>query len=197
MARPIVVFAAITGLFTTAELARAQTAVPGVFRKELVASGVLMLPRGEFQRALRTTPYGGGFHGLFAIGSGQASAGVDSQLMFYPHGPDGRQHEMMLTAHGLVRLHPRLQIRRRPYVEAIGGIKGFSAEADTRIGTFSYGVGAGLQFPRSVAREGTVQHETIEIGVRYLRGGGARLDYQRFAPSTHSVTVHLGWGLRF
>ena len=93
MTRPITVLAAIAGFVTTAELAHAQPVTPGAFRKEMVASGVLMQPQGDFQRALQTIGYGGGFHGLIAIGSGLVSAGADSQLMFYAR--DGRNHDQL------------------------------------------------------------------------------------------------------
>jgi hypothetical protein len=195
MTRRITVLAAIAGFVTTAELARAQPANPVPFRKDMVASGVLMQPLGDFRRALQMIGYGGGFHGLFAVGSGPMSAGVDSQLMFYA--PDGRNRDMMLTAHGLVRLRQRLG-PRRPYAEALGGIKGFSAEADTRIGTFSYGVGAGMQFPLGrITSEGRPEQEVVEIGVRYLRGGGARVSDRTFTSSTHAVMLHVGWGLQY
>jgi hypothetical protein len=193
MARPIAILAAIAGLVTTAGLVHAQPVTPGAFRKEAVASGVLMLPQGDFQRADPTIWAGGAFHGLIAIGSGPWSAGVDAQLMF--RDLDGRNHDMMLTTHGLVRVRQRAGHRRR-YAEALGGIKGFSA--DTRIATFSYGVGAGMQFPfgRS-APEGAPEWEVVEIGVRYFRGGPSRVRDQPVVSSTHSVMLHVGWGLQF
>jgi len=103
MTLPGVVLAAIAGLVTTAGLAHAQQVTPAPFRKEAVASGVVMLPQSAFQRADRTIWAGGGFHGLIAIGSSPWSAGVDAQLLFY--GVDGG--DMMLTTHGLVRVRQR------------------------------------------------------------------------------------------
>jgi hypothetical protein len=188
------VLAAILGFVMTAELAHAQPVTPAPARKELVASGVLMQPQGEFRRAVQTIGYGGGFHGLVAIGSGPASVGADGQLIFYARDRGGQ--DMMLTTHGVVRLHRR-STRRRPYVEAIGGIKGFSA--DSRIGTFSYGMGAGMQFPLgpSTTSTGAPAQEVMEIGLRYLKGGGARVGDRAVPSNTHLVMLHVGWGLRF
>jgi hypothetical protein len=193
MTRPIAVLAAIAGLVTTAGLAHAQQVTPAPFRKDAVASGVIMLPQGDFQRADRTMWAGVGFHGLIAIGSGPWSAGVDAQLMV--RDLYAQNHDMMLTTHGLVRVRQRVGPRRR-YAEALGGIKGFSA--DTRIGTFSYGVGVGMQFPfgRSTSAEAP-EPEVIEIGVRYLRGGTSRVHDRSVASTTHLLMLHVGWGLKF
>jgi hypothetical protein len=193
MKRHMTVLAAIAIFIVAAELAHAQAITEEPFRKEMVASGVLMQPQGDFQRALQTVAFGGGFHGLFAIGSSGASAGVDSQLMFFDR--DGQTADMMGTIHGLVRFGQRLG-PRRPYAEALGGIRNFSAE--NRIGTFSYGVGVGMQFPlaRSMSA-GAPEREVVEIGVRYLRGGRARVNDRRPPSNTHSVMVHVGWGLQF
>lgn len=103
----------------------------------------------------------------------------------------------MMTVHGLVRLHPRSD-SRRAYAEALGGMKGFSFEESSRIGTFSYGVGAGMQFPFvRTTSAGAPQREVVEIGLRYLRGGGARLGSQMRASSTHSIMLHVGVGIPF
>src|SRR5688500_6139942 len=186
MTRPIAVLVAIAGFFTTAEFAHAQPVTSGAYRKEMVASGVFMRPQGDFRRSLQTIGYGGGFHGLF--GPGRLAVGVDAQLMFYPAPRNRQQHEMLMTAHGLMRL--RGFGPRRPYAEAVVGIKGFST--DTRVGTSSYGVGAGMQFPFGPTRAGTVEEELIEFGVRYLRGGGARVDFRESTSSTHSLMLHVG-----
>ena len=164
-------------------------------RKEAVVSGVLMVPHGDFRRALGTVGYGGGFQGGVAIGSSPISVGVDSHLLFYER-PSGRDHEMILTAHGLLRLSTRARVRR-PYAEALVGIKGFSIEPN-RIGTTSYGVGGGMQLPRKRRDRGRDRDEQfVEIGVRYARGGGARVDYERFTSTSHSVMVYVGSGRRF
>jgi hypothetical protein len=178
-------------LVTTTGLAHAQQVTPAPFRREAVTSGVVMLPQGDFRRSDRTIWAGGGFHGLIPIGSGPWSAGLHAQLPFYDI--DGR--DMMLTTHGLVRVRQRVGPRRR-YAEALGGIKGFSA--DTRIGTFSYGAGVGMQFPfgRSPSAEAQ-EPEVMEIGVRYLRGGASRVHDPSVASRTHSVMLHVGWGLQF
>jgi hypothetical protein len=164
-------------------------------RKEAVVSGVLMVPHGDFRRALGTVGYGGGFHGGVAIGSSPVSVGVDSHLLFYEL-RSRRDHEMILTAHGLLRLIRRTP-SRRPYAEALVGIKGFSIEP-TRIGTTSYGVGGGMQLPlKRRDSAGGRDEQFVEIGVRYTRGGGARVDYERFTSTSRSVMVYVGSGRRY
>jgi len=194
MTRCGAVFLVMAGLFATPDVARCQPA-SGSMRKEVIASGVLMAPVGAFHRALPTIGGGGGFHALFARRARPVAFGVDGQLLFYS--PPDHQDEMILTAHGVVRVRRPLD-RRRPFVEAIGGIKGFSAEGSSRVGTYSYGAGAGIQFPVGRSKiAGPGEREVYEIGVRYLRGGGAHLDAQHIASSTHTITVHVGWGLEF
>jgi hypothetical protein len=205
MTRSTTIVLAMAGWLTTSELVGAQPVTTAMAGKEAVLSGVLMQPQGDFRRALQTVGGGGGIHLLFPIRSGQVSAGIDGQLLFYPTeryrlNPTDQyrqDHEMILTVHGLVRLHQRSD-SRRGYVEALGGIKGFSFEESSRIGTFSYGVGAGMQFPfvrRTTA--GVAQRHVVEIGLRYLRGGGARLGSQMRASSTHSIMLHVGVGIPF
>lgn len=194
MNRPMTVLMAIAGWVATSALASAQPATPAEVRYEMALSGVLMQPRGDFLAALHTIGYGGGFQVLIPIGAGPVSVGADGQLLFYSAAKDRLGDEMILTVHGLMRLG-RSAGPRRPYAEALMGMKGFST--DNRFPTYSYGVGAGLQFPlRRKMREGVIEQELMEIGVRYLRGGRARLAERRVTPSSHSVMLHLGWVLR-
>jgi hypothetical protein len=195
MTRRITVLLALAGFITCPGLALARQETPEGFRYETSMSGVLMQPRGDFDPALRTIGYGGGLHLLIPIASGPLSVGADGQLLFYPPAEDRRRHSMMVTLHGLLRAGRRSG-PRRPYAEIFGGLKQFSTE--TRIGTFSYGVGAGLQFPRGRRiRDGELEHLLLEVGVRYLRGGGARVDGRTLAPSTHSIMLHVGMVRRF
>jgi hypothetical protein len=95
---------------------------------------------------------------------------------------------MIVTTHGLVRLGRRTG-SRRPYAEALAGFKGFST--DSRFPTYSYGVGVGIQFPLARrTREG--EHQLVEIGVRYPRGGGAHLTEHRSTSRSNSVMLHVG-----
>jgi hypothetical protein len=76
------------------------------------------------------------------------------------------------------------------------GLTGFSVDPG-RPGTYGYGFGAGVQLPKATRPPFSPdEEELIEIGVRYIRGGGVRLDRDRFAPRTHAVMVHVGWGFR-
>ena len=191
--RPMALVLAVVVLSDLAQV-EAQVVEHASLRKEAVVSGVLMLPHGDFRRALGTVGYGGGFHGGVAIGSSPVSVGVDSHVLLYELG-SGRDHEMILTAHGLLRLFRRTP-SRRPYAEALVGIKGFSIEPN-RLGTTSYGVGGGVQLPLKRRNGGTTDEQFVEIGVRYARGGGARVDYERFTSTSQSVMVYVGSGRRF
>jgi hypothetical protein len=158
-----------------------------------VASGVLMQPLGDLRGSIETIGYGGGFHFLTALGRGTVSVGVDSQLLLYSE-PGAQRDDMIVTAHGLIRLHRR-SAPRRPYAEALAGLKGFSVS--DRFPTWSYGVGVGMQFPFGRRQEGTGERELIEVGVRYLRGGAAVVGGLRSPSSTDSIMLHIGRGWRF
>ena len=191
--RPMGLVLAVVMLWGLSQV-EAQTVEHASPRKEAVVSGVLMLPQGDFRRALGTIGYGGGFHGGVAIGSRPVSVGVDSHLLFYERA-SRRDHEMILTAHGLLRFWGRTR-SARPYAEALVGIKGFSIEPN-RIGTTSYGVGGGMQLPLKRRDAGGRDEQFVEIGVRYARGGGARVDYERFTSTSRSVMGYVGSGRRF
>jgi hypothetical protein len=82
-------------------------------------------------------------------------------------------------------------------MEVLAGIKGFSIDT-TRIGTSSYGVGVGVQFSGGASTiDRKPAREVVEISVRYLRGGIAPVDGQRFAASSHALMIRAGWGLKF
>lgn len=161
--------------------------------RELAASGVLMLPQGDWIQPRLSIAGGGGFRALFPVASGLVSAGVDGQVLFYEEGR--HSNEQIVMVHGLLRAH-RGTSARRAYLEALGGFKGFSVDPSDP-GTYSYGIGAGMQLPIATRPPfGPDEEEFIEIGVRYLRGGGGRLMPERVAPNTHSVMLYLGWGFR-
>jgi hypothetical protein len=182
MQRPGIIMATLAGLLVTAEVGSAQPAERQSFRREISASGVVMQPRGEFRRALRTVAGGVGAHGLM-------------QFLMYSRDGDFPSHELIITTHGLMRLRRRSGALR-PYAEGLAGFKGFSM--DSRLPTSSYGIGAGMQFPLARrARVGPWERELLEIGVRFLSGGDARVDYGRSASSTRSVMVHVGMALQF
>jgi hypothetical protein len=148
MVRPFAVFATIAGVFVSSPLAHAQEDTPDAFRKEAVASGVLMQPLGDLRGSIETIGYDGGFHYLTALGRGTVSVGVDSQLLFYASEPGARNDDMILTAHGLIRLRRR-SAPRRPYAEALAGIKGFSVTDAFPPRATAWG--AACSFPSAVA----------------------------------------------
>ena len=195
MTRPMTVLGALAGVLLTWDLAIGQTAEPGAFRKEVSAGGVVLQPRGEFRHALRSVAGGGGLHGLFAMGSGSVAVGFDGQFLFYSLDGDFANDQMIITSHGLLRFR-RHAGTLRPYAETLAGFKGFST--DSRLPSSSYGVGAGMQFPLPRrARLAPGEQELLEIGVRYLGGGEARVDYGTSASRTRSVMFHVAMAMQF
>ena len=183
----------LSSLLMVSELAWGQESTRGASRHEMVASGLLMLPQGEWRSADQPIAGGGGFHALFPVATTRVFTGFAVQGFAYD---ERRSHmEYIITAHGVLRI--RLSSKpRRPFVEALGGLQGFSVEPQ-RLGTHSYGVGAGMQFPIATRPPfGTDDQEYLEIGMRYLRGGGAHLMTERVASSTNSLVLYVGWGLR-
>ena len=179
-------------VLATSELAYGQETTREATGKELAVSGVLMLPRGNWIHPSLSIAGGGGFRALFPVAS-RVSAGIDAQMLFYEEGR--RDNEQIILVHGLLRTHLGTT-SRRAYVEALGGFKGFSVDSGNP-GTYSYGAGAGMQIPIATRPPfGPGEEEFIEIGVRYLKGGGVRLTPDRAARNTHSVMLYLGWGFR-
>jgi hypothetical protein len=74
------------------------------------------------------------------------AVGFDGQFLMYSRDGDFPSHELIITTHGLMRLRRRSGALR-PYAEGLAGFKGFSM--DSRLPTSSYGIGAGMQFPRA------------------------------------------------
>ena len=184
----------VTGLLlTTAGLVYGQETTREALRKEVGISGILILPKGDWIHPRQSVAGGGGFRMLFPVASSPLSGGFDVQVLFYE---EGWSDEQIIMAHGLLRATLG-KTRRRPYVEALGGITGFSVDPGSP-GTYSYGFGAGIQFPKAMRPLfGPNEEERIEIGVRYVRGGGVRLDRERFAATTPAVMVHVGVSFRF
>jgi hypothetical protein len=181
----------LTVWLSTPNLVYSQETSNRATGREFAVSGVLMLPQGDWIRPRYSIAGGGGFRALFPVASSRVSAGVDSQVLFYQEGP--RSSEQIITVHGLLRAHLGTGAQRS-YVETVGGFKGFSVDPGSP-GSYSYGVGAGLQLPIATRPPlGPDEKEFIEMGVRYLRGGGVRLTPGRIATHTHSFMLYVGWG---
>jgi hypothetical protein len=131
----ITLIAAVT-LASTAGSVAAQGTEP--YRRHLTFSFAQLLPEGHFLDAIDSHPFGGSFSGVIAVRSSRLSVGGDSQLLWY-----GDSQDMIGTLNGLVRLHARVG-PRRPYLDAIAGIRSFSVGEGKP--TYSYGVGVGMQF---------------------------------------------------
>lgn len=184
---------AIACWLTTAELAFGQPAAHEPARKELAVSGVVLVPDGNWLRPGESVAGGGAFRALYPVAATRVSAGFDAQWLFYEDGPGGP--EQILMAHGMLRAHLR-RAARRPYVETLVGVKGFSVDPGTP-GTYSYGAGAGMQFPLATRPPfGHDEQEFFEIGVRYIKGGGVRLRPERVERHTDGFIVYVGWGFR-
>jgi hypothetical protein len=161
------------------------------YRKEMTFSYALMLPEGKFKDAIDSKAFGGSFSGVIALRSSRVSVGGDSQLLWY-----GESHDMIGTLHGLVRLHAR-RGARRPYLDALAGVRSFSVGEGKP--TYSYGVGAGMQFDIGSGPPGMMVagREVIDVSVRYFRGGAADVGFRTRAPHTNGLQLQVGVGFRF
>ena len=217
---------AVVGLLSTSGVALAQGATSDA-KTQLGINFALMVPQGDFERALGTNNYGVGIHSMVAIGSSPFWVGVDVLGVWYGFVVQQQPlsttipnvflkvttQDSIIGVHGLVRVLPREGVLR-PYAEAVVGTKRFvtqtfvasSREELASSRNFlsdhirSYGVGAGVQSKLS-------KFTALDVGVRYLRGGqatylkvrgeGNRVVFDKFTSGTDSLTLQIGVAFKF